>query len=246
MVWTTDSRLAKLWLQKKRFCFRYFDSQLGNFWNMELPENSYGYLLKHGAPFAGAYSPGGLGAHPVKLNMTWHFPDRAIKVKSQKRYEDTYVLSSPKACAICMYSTALVIGVRGGVSGGAADPLGFKNKFQGALCFSGKRSCSKLHKSKKNIYSMQWIQGKSLFQGKRKVAQRSWMEENYIYSEKFQGKLCFQGKRKLFKIFDVNVYWRQWKIPGQLCLFRASASYSKSWTVKKFSIQCTFTWGWSV
>jgi len=217
MVWTTDSRLAKLWLQKKRFCFRYFDSQLGNFWNMELPENSYGYLLKHGAPFAGAYSPGGLGVHLVKLNMTWHFPDRAIKVKSQKRYEYTYVLSSPKACAICMYLTALVIGVRGGVSGGAADPPGFKN-FRAHSVFQGKRSCSKLHKSKKYIYSMQWIQGKSLF----------------------------QGKRKLFKIFNVNVYWRQWKISGQLCFFSASASYSKSWTVKKFSIQCTFTWGWSV
>jgi len=76
---------------------------------MELPENSYGYLLKHGAPFAEAYTPGGLGVHPVKLNMTWHFPDRAFKAKSQKRYEDTYVFSSPKACAICMYLTAHVL-----------------------------------------------------------------------------------------------------------------------------------------
>jgi len=41
------------------------------------------------------------GAHLVKLNMTWHFPDRAIKVKSQKNYEDNYVLSSPKVCALC-------------------------------------------------------------------------------------------------------------------------------------------------
>ena len=48
------------------------------------------------------------GAHPVKLNMTWHFPDRAIKVKSQKSYKDTCVLSSPKVCAIGMYSTALL------------------------------------------------------------------------------------------------------------------------------------------
>jgi len=52
------------------------------------------------------------GAHPVKLNMTWHFPDRAIKVKSHKKQEDNYVLSSPKVCAWndahLMYSTALV------------------------------------------------------------------------------------------------------------------------------------------
>ena len=41
--------------------------------------------------------------------MTWLFPGRAIKVKSQKRYENTYVFSSPKACAICVYSTALVL-----------------------------------------------------------------------------------------------------------------------------------------
>ena len=61
MVWTTDSRLATLWLQKNRFCFRFFDSHLDNFWIMELHENSYGYLLKHGSSFAGAYSPGGLG-----------------------------------------------------------------------------------------------------------------------------------------------------------------------------------------
>ena len=40
--------------------------------------------------------------------MTWHFPDRAIKVKSQKIYKDTYVISSLKVCAICMYLTALV------------------------------------------------------------------------------------------------------------------------------------------
>ena len=44
------------------------------------------------------------GAHPVKLNMTWHFPDRAIKVKSQKSYEDNSVLSSPNVRAIQMFS----------------------------------------------------------------------------------------------------------------------------------------------
>jgi len=48
------------------------------------------------------------GAHPVKLNMTWYFPDRTIKVKSQKSCEDNYVLSSPNVSAIYMYSTALV------------------------------------------------------------------------------------------------------------------------------------------
>jgi len=44
--------------------------------------------------------------------MTWHFSDRAIKVKSQKNYKDAYVayfpVCSPKVCAVCMYSTALV------------------------------------------------------------------------------------------------------------------------------------------
>ena len=32
--------------------------------------------------------------------MTWHFPDRTIKVKLQKSHKDTYVLPSPKAYAI--------------------------------------------------------------------------------------------------------------------------------------------------
>jgi len=40
--------------------------------------------------------------------MTWYFPDRTIKVKSQKSYEDNYVLSSPNVRAICMYSTDIV------------------------------------------------------------------------------------------------------------------------------------------
>ena len=197
MVGTTDSCLVKLWLQKKRICFRFIDSQLGNFWNMELPENSYGHLLKHGAPFAGAYSPGGLGVHPVKLNMTWHFPDRAIKVKSQKRYEDIYVFSSPKACAICVYSTALVIGVRGGVSGGAAEPQGFKN-FRAHSVFQGKRSSSKLQKVK-NIYSMQWIQCKLRFSGQAQVVQKSWMEKNIYNTVKNFRVTLFPGQAQVVK-----------------------------------------------
>ena len=112
MVWTTDSRLATLWLQKKRFCFRFFDSHLDNFWNMELPENSYGYLLKHGSSFAGAYSPGGLGVRRTPcdtehdVTFSWSC-DQGKITKTLWRY--LYVLSSPKACAICMYSTALVL-----------------------------------------------------------------------------------------------------------------------------------------
>jgi len=40
--------------------------------------------------------------------MTWHFPESAIKVKSQKSYEDNYVLFSTNVCAMNMFSTALV------------------------------------------------------------------------------------------------------------------------------------------
>jgi len=36
------------------------------------------------------------GARPVKLNMTWHFLNRAVKVKSQKSWKDNYVLSRPE------------------------------------------------------------------------------------------------------------------------------------------------------
>ena len=41
----------------------------------------------------------------TKHDVTFY---RAMKVKSQKSYEDNYVLSSANVCAICMYSNTFV------------------------------------------------------------------------------------------------------------------------------------------
>jgi len=63
------------------------------------------------------------------------------------------------------------------------------------------------------VYSIQWkTSGQTLFSGEALVAQKSWM----------------------IKYTSI-----QWKIPGQLCF---SGQAQKSWTVKKFWIQCIFSW----
>ena len=116
--------------------------------------------------------------------------------------------------------------------------------------------------------------GQTQFSGQAQVAQKSWMIKYISIQWKIPGQLCFQGKRKLLKNPECKKYIQYSEFMATL-FFRASASCSKilngkkyiqcsekfqgnsvfsgqaqvaqkSWAVKRFSIQCAFTWVWSV
>jgi len=63
----------------------------------------------------------------------------------------------------------------------------------------------------------------------------------------FKGN-CFQGKRKLLKILNVKSIFNtvSEKFQGNSFFSGQAQVAQKSWTVKKCSIQCIFTWGQSV
>jgi len=64
----------------------------------------------------------------------------------------------------------VIIGVRGGGSGGAAAPQSWK--FSGQTLISGQAQVAQKTWMIKNIYSIQWIQGKLCCQGKRKLLKK--------------------------------------------------------------------------
>jgi len=140
------------------------------------------------------------------------------------------------------------------------------NIFRATLFFSASASCSKILNDKK--ISLQWkIPGRSVYQGKSKLlktpecksifntVKNFWAtlffqgerrcskilnSKKYIQcSEKFQEKLCFQGKRKLLKILNVKGILTTVKFFRATLLFSGQEQVAqKSWTVKKYSIQC--------
>ena len=70
-------------------------------------------------------------------------------------------------------SWSIIIGVRGGCSGGAAAPSEFE-KFQGKLCFQGKRKLLKNPEQSKIHIQYSEFKAPSVFQGKGKL-QNPWM-----------------------------------------------------------------------
>ena len=107
------------------------------------------------------------------------------------------------------------------------------------LFFRASTSCSKLL-NVESIFNTAKNSRATLFFRASASCSKILDSKKYIeYSEKFQGKPCFQGKRNLLKILNTKIYSLQWKFSGQLCFFSGQAQVAqKSWTVKKFSIQC--------
>jgi len=80
------------------------------------------------------------------------------------------------------------------------------------------------------------------------VPQKSLLVKNIFNSVKnFRGNSVFQGKRKFYKILNVNSIFTRVEIFRATLFFSRQAQVAqKSWTVKKLSVQCIFTWGRSV
>jgi len=72
----------------------------------------------------------------------------------------------------------------------------------------------------------------------------------FQYSEKFQGNSVFQVKQKLLKNPECKKYIQySEKFQDKLCFSGQAQVAQKSWTVKKFSMECIqfiLIWGWSV
>jgi len=146
--------------------------------------------------------------------------------------------------------------------------------FRATLVFRESASCSKILNDKINFIAVKIFWTTLFFSGQAQVAQNSWIvkvysiqqkfsgqlcffqgkrrcwkilnSKKYIqYCEKFQGKICFQGKRKLLKILNVKSLFTAVKIFRVTLFFSGQAQVAqKSWTVKKFSIQCNSLGGY--
>jgi len=115
----------------------------------------------------------------------------------------------------------------------------YNENFQGNSLFQGKRRCSKILNDKEYFNTVKNSRTTLFFRTNASCSKLLNSKKYIQYREKFQGKLCFQGKRKLLKSWIWEVYSLQWKFSGQLCFFSGQAQVAqKSWTVKKFSIQC--------
>jgi len=139
------------------------------------------------------------------------------------------------------------------------------------LFFRVSASFSKLLIDKSTHYSIQWkIPGQLCFSGQSRATQKSWMIK-YIsiqwkfpgqmflrasaicskllngkkytqYSEKFQGKL-FSGQAQVVKNPECKKYIQySEKFQGNSDFSGQVQVSQNSWTVKKFWIQCIFTW----
>jgi len=86
----------------------------------------------------------------------------------------------------------------------------YSEKFQGNSVFRASASWSKILNDT-NIYSIQWIQGTLFFRARARCSKILNVKKYIQYSENFRGTLCFSGQAQVAE---------------------------KSWTVKKFSIQC--------
>ena len=108
------------------------------------------------------------------------------------------------------------------------------------LFFRASASCSKILNVKSIFDTVKIFRAHSVFQGKRKLLKNPECKKYIQYSE-FRATLFLRASTKLLKNPEWwKVYSIQWKISGQAQVAK------KPWTVKKFSIQCAFTWGWSV
>jgi len=151
-------------------------------------------------------------------------------------------------CWLCLFAKVLfgqlgsspLVGIRGGVTEGGRPPTR-------AWTFSGQ----------------------TLFSVQVQVARKSWMIQNISIQWKIPGQFCFHGKCKFLQNLEwQKVFSIQGKSSGHTLFFRASTSCSNILNVKiifntvnilrtsascskivngeKCSIQCIFTWGWSV
>ena len=92
--------------------------------------------------------------------------------------------------------TMMLIGVRGGGSGGRL-PTPRAWKFSGQTLFSGQAQFAQKSRMIKDI-SIQWkIPGQLCFQGKRKLLKNPECQKYIQYSENFQATLCFSGQAQL-------------------------------------------------
>jgi len=99
------------------------------------------------------------------------------------RYKQ-FTISAPVELSVLVF-----IGVGGG--GGTGAPPAFE-KFQGILCFQGKRKLLKNPEKKYIQYSE--FRAPSVFQGKRKLFKNSERKKYIPYSKKISGQLSFSGQ----------------------------------------------------
>ena len=112
--------------------------------------------------------------------------------------------------------------------------------FRANSVFRASASCSEILNVKRISNTVKSFRAHSVFQGKRKLLKNPECKKYIQYSE-FRATLFLRASTKLLKNPEWwKVYSIQWKISGQAQVAK------KPWTVKKFSIQCAFTWGWSV
>ena len=126
--------------------------------------------------------------------------------------------------------------------------LNVKNIFHTLKFFRASASCPKILNDKKYFNTVKNFWATLFFSGQGTLHKNpEWWKIRIQYSEKFQVKLSFQGMRKFLKILNVKSIFTTVKIFRATLFFSGKAQVAqKSWTVKKFSIQCNSLGGRSV
>ena len=138
---------------------------------------------------------------------------------------------SLSTCSAWLYLTYLAIDptcchrrTRRGVGRGGRPPR--LEKFQGKLCFQGKRQLLDI-RNVKSIFNTVKIFRETVFQGKRKLIKIPECEKEIQYSEKFQGNCFFRASASCSKILNAKSTFHTVKFFRATLFFRASASCSK-------------------
>ena len=119
--------------------------------------------------------------------------------------------------------------------------------FRANSVFRASVGCSKILNVKSIFHTVKNFRTHAVFQGKRKLLRNPECKKYIQHSKKLQGTLCFSGQAQVAQNPECKKYIQySEKFQGNSVFSGQAQVAQKSWTVKKFSIQCIFTWGWSM
>jgi len=122
-------------------------------------------------------------------------------------------------------------------------------KIPGKLCLSGQAQVTQKSWMIKNTYSIQWKNSRAtLFFRASTTCSKFWMWKVCSIQWKISGQtLFFRARASCSEILNNKQYIQYSENFQGNSVFSGQAQVAqKSWTVKKFSIQCIFTWKPSV